>query len=466
MAEQKRPADQRRLAAYLKNKAAPLSEAGDAPLAEEARTKVLQPKTPQGIPVRPTVSQASPGRNATEKEPSRQAPIGKSAAGKPASRPVPSGQPASGKIASGRAAPDKAPGKQAPLQEPVPGMQGLVKTVAAKESKYRKVAKLLIVIGQKEASEILSKLDPEQIEAITKEIARIKTVSKEEGEAILQEFRNLFSEALNYRGKLGKERGGVDVARELLYTAFGTEQGEKLLRRAVPDAIENPFQFLEDFSGEQISFLLKDETTPVLAMVLSWLSPQKAAECIKSLPAERRLDVVKRLAKMGKTSPEVVEKVAEVLRERAHKIGKTDTTEVDGKAALAAILRYAEPSLGDAILEDLEEINPDLSRKIKEKLYTLDDVIRCEDRVLQEKLRTMEDRDIALLLKGQKPEFIDKIKSNLSANRRSLIEEERELLGPVPRKETESVVQDFLAWFRQGREAGTILLTDDQDVLL
>lgn len=413
MAEQKRQADEKRLAAYLK--------------------QVKGPNSPGPANPDNTKGSKSPG---TAKDVQGTDTIGK-------------------------------PGLVKTVAAEGPGRSGSVSglTPAAKESKYRKVAKLLIVIGQKEASKILSKLEPEQIEAITKEIALIKTVTREEGEAILAEFRSLFSEALRYRGTPGPERGGVDVARELLHTAFGKEKGETLLRRAVPEAIENPFQFLEDFTGEQISFLLKEETTPVLALVLSRLSPQKAAECIKQLPANRRLEVVKRLAKMGKTSPEVLEKVAEVLRERAHKIGKTETTEVDGKAALAAILRYAAPSLGDEILENLEEVNPELSREIKEKLYTLDDVIRCEDRALQEKLRTMTDRDIALLLKGQKPEFIDKIKSNLSANRRTLIEEERDLLGPVPRKETEAVVQEFLSWFRLGRENGTILLADDQDVL-
>ena len=418
MAEQKRPADQRRLAAYLKHKGASLPKAEDS---------------------------------------SRQVPIEK---------------PSS----------DKEPVISAPVQGPIPGTIGLVKTVTpetaksgsaeaavqgtGRESKYRRVAKLLIVIGQKAATEILSKLDPEQIEGITKEITRIRTVSKEEGEAVLAEFRALFSDALHYTGRTSPERGGVDVARQLLHHAFGQEKGEALLRRAVPDAIENPFQFLEDFRGEQISFLLKDETAPVISLVFSRLSPQKAAECIKQLAPARRLDVLKRLAKMGKTSPDVVEKVAEALRERAHKIGKTETTEIDGKAALAAILRYADPSLGDLILDDLEELNPNLSREIKEKLYTLEDVLRCDDRALQEKLRTMENRDIALLLKGQKPAFIDKIKSNLSANRRTLIEEERELLGPVPRKEIEGVVQDFLSWFRQGKEAGTILLSDDEDIVV
>ncbi len=472
MADQKRPADQRRLAAYLKQKASPSVKASDA------SSETIRPETADS---RAAVPDTGSARKAVT-----QGKLAEASGGKASGQKQPSpyqDTPGLTKTVGSKNAP-QATGADTPglVKTVAPGISPRAKTVApgiaqpgtaeaarpgeARESKYRKVAKLLIVIGQKEASQILSRLEPEQIEAITKEIALIKTVSKEEGEAILAEFRGIFSEALGAAGHLKKERGGVDVARSLLHTAFGKEKGETLLRRAVPEAIENPFQFLEDFTGEQIAFLLKDETTPVLALVLSRLSPQKAAECIKLLPGNRRLEVVKRLAKMGKTSPEVIEKVAEVLRERAHKIGKTETTEIDGKSALAAILRYADPSLGDNILEELETINPEISREIKEKLYTLDDVIRCEDRVLQEKLRTMGDRDIALLLKGQKPEFIDKIKGNLSANRRTVIEEERELLGPVPRKEADAVVQDFLAWFRRGRENGAILLTDDQDILI
>ncbi|AEJ20087.1 flagellar motor switch protein FliG [Gracilinema caldarium] len=459
MAEQKRPADQRRLAAYLKNKMSPLTEtdptkAGDTGT-KNTRAKVVKPEV--------KAADSRPAYKLDQEKPdSKQQIPGQSGIIQVALEGTLSEQRASPFTAQDR------PGLVKTVSTGKSQASGAETTVpgSGKESKYRKVAKLLIVIGQNEASQILSKLDPEQIEAITKEIALIKTVSKEEGEAILAEFRAIFSEALASTGHLKKERGGIDAARELLHAAFGSEQGEKLLRQAVPEAIENPFQFLEDFTGEQISFLLKDETTPVLALVLSRLSPQKAAEYIKLLPGSRRLELVKRLAKMSKTSPEVVEKVAEVLREKAHKIGRTETTEIDGKSALAAILRYTDPSLGDEILENLEAVSPDLSREIKEKIYTLDDVIRCEDRALQEKLRTMEDRDIALLLKGQKPEFIDKIKSNLSANRRAIIEEERELLGPVPRKDTEAVVQDFLSWFRQGRETGTIRLTDDQDVFI
>ncbi|MFQ3546896.1 MAG: flagellar motor switch protein FliG [Termitinemataceae bacterium] len=331
------------------------------------------------------------------------------------------------------------------------------------ESKYRKVAKLLIVLGPLDASAILSRLDAAQVEAITREIAVIQKVSPEEGQQILEEFRTLFAEAIGSGRSIRLEQGGVDTARALLAAAFGKEKAEGILRRVVPEAVESPFSFMEDLSSEQLLILLKDEDIPVLTLVLSQLSPQKAAQYIKHLSPERRVQVMKRLAKMEKTSPEILEKVAEVLRDRAHRLGNTDTTEVDGKAALAAILRYADPSVGEEILESLEEQNPDLGKEIKERLYTLDDVIRCDERALQQKLRTMEDREIALLLKGQRPEFIDKIKSNLSANRRAMVEEERELLGPVPKRDVSEVLAAFMTWFRQGVAEGTILLDDESE---
>jgi flagellar motor switch protein FliG len=92
-------------------------------------------------------------------------------------------------------------------------------------------------------------------------------------------------------------------------------------------------------------------------------------------------------------------------------------------------------------------------------------VIEADNRPLQEKLKAMNDRDIALLLKGRSPEFASKILSNVSTNRRALIREEGEILGPVPKFEADAVARDFLAWFRLGREEGRILLRTDDDVI-
>jgi flagellar motor switch protein FliG len=208
----------------------------------------------------------------------------------------------------------------------------------------------------------------------------------------------------------------------------------------------------------------------VAAVVLSRLAPEIAAAVLANTPPDRKLEIVKRIARMGQVSPEVLERVAGALRDKARHVAEAGTgsapVEVDGMNALTAILKHADNSFGERLLLELEEDDPDIGRSLKDRLYTLDDVIEADNRPIQEKLKAMNDRDIALLLKGRSPGFTAKILSNVSVNRRTLIREEVEILGPVPKIEVEAAARDFLSWFRLGREEGKILLRTDEDVIV
>jgi flagellar motor switch protein FliG len=306
----------------------------------------------------------------------------------------------------------------------------------------------------------MAKLEPEQVERVTREISTISRVENAEAEALLAEFRSMLG------SEADSGSGGVAAARGLLRAAFGKEKGDAYLKRAVPESAENPFAFLEDFEGDQIALLLKGETSSAAALVLSRLEPKTAAAAINRLDPALRLETLKRIAKIGKVAPEVIELTAAALREKARGIGRETADVVDGRAALAEILKRADASLGDRLLEELHEADPELGMDIKDRLFTLDDVVKVEDRAVQEKLRTLSDKDIALLLKGRRPEFIEKLLSNVTAARRAIIAEERELLGPVLRSEADEAAGAFLRYFRQGREEGRIVLIDDSDVVV
>jgi flagellar motor switch protein FliG len=333
-------------------------------------------------------------------------------------------------------------------------------------SKYRRAAQFMVLIGSDEASKILSRLESDQVEAISKEIVSLKSISPEEAESVLEEFRSLLSPVYGYSGS---SKGGVEEARRLLYAAFGPEKGETVLVKAVPEAAENPFDFLNDFTGEQIALLFRNESPAACAMVFSRLPSKLSAEALANTRPDRKTEIVLRIARLKETSPEVIERTAAALREKARHFGRNDAAEggeIDGKGVLAAILKQTGPGFGSRLLEEIEEDSPLLGREIKDRIYTLEDVCNAADRPIQEKLSSMEDKEIALLLKSRTDAFAQKILGNVSQTRAERIKEESDFMGAVPKVEAEAAAREFLAWFRLNREEGRIMMLTDEDVFL
>jgi len=334
---------------------------------------------------------------------------------------------------------------------------------AFKESKYTRVAKFLILIGSDQASGILAELEPQQITEISREIAKIKSINPDEKDEILREFNDLFANR-NFTG-FGSSRGGIETARRILYAAKGPQKGEEILNKAIPDTKENLFSFLEEFSVDQLVMLIKNESAQTAALILSRLQSKQSAGILSRLPAVNKADILRRIAHQKEVAPEVLEQVSAALKEKVrHIAGGANDIEIDGLQKLAAILKQGDYSFGDRLLNEIEEDDPDIGRSLKEKLYTLDDVVDAVDRPIQDKLKTMTENAIAVLLKGRGNAFSEKILSCVSAGRRKIIREEFEMLGAVPKRDCDAAARDFLAWFRLARENGDIALYSDEDV--
>jgi flagellar motor switch protein FliG len=346
------------------------------------------------------------------------------------------------------------------LKIPVPAPEG----EPSQDSKYRRVAKFLILIGSEQAAGILAELDPDQISEISKEIALIKVIRPEERDQILAEFRSLFSKPFDY---YGPSRGGIETARRILYLAKGPEEGESILNKAIPKSKDNLFGFLEEYSAEQLVVLLKDETDQTAALLLSRMTAKLCAETLNKLPPHRKAGILKRIAHQSEVAPEVLEQVSAAMKEKIRNVSaSSDDIKIDGMQALTAILKQGDYSFGDKLINEIEKSDPLIGQNLKEKLYTLDDILLAVDRPIQDKLSTMSDHDIAVLLKGRGNEFREKILSCISAGRRKVIREEGEVMGAVPKRDCDSVAREFLTWFRFARENGEILLYSDEDVVV
>ena len=309
-------------------------------------------------------------------------------------------------------------------------------TEDGKESVYRRIAKFLILIGDDQASKILPLLPENSIEKIIPEIASIRTINNEEAAAILNEFKNLLNK--------DHQTGGIDTAKDILERAYGTKKADEMLRKALPLEGRKPFSYLNEADNEKIYNLIKDENDGMKALVLSHIEAKKAAEIINKMGDEEKKAVVLRLAKMEKMQPDLIVQLDKVLYEKSLKYVTEETININGMNALSQILRKMDSGAEAAILNNLSDDDPELTADLKSRLFTVDDVIDVEDRIIQEKLRDMSDDDICYLLAGKNEEFRCKLLDNISAGRRSDIFKQEAILKPMRKSDVEKTTSHFL----------------------
>lgn len=323
------------------------------------------------------------------------------------------------------------------------------------DSVYRRVAKFLLLIGEEEAAKVLPHLSEKQIEKIVPEIASIRTVSNDEAAVILAEFKGLLNES--------RKSGGIETAKDMLEKAYGKEKAERMLHKAIPFEGKIPFEYLADADNEKIYRLITDESVGVQSIVLSHLEPKKSAAVINLMNAAEKKDVVLRLAKMQPVEPDVVRRIDHSMHEKALNYTAEKAENIDGRNALAQILKKMDAGKENEILSVLADEDPDLGQDLRSRLFTIDDVIKSDDRFIEETLRKFEDRDICYLIAGKNDEFRGKILQNISQTRGAEILAQEEILKPMRRADVDKTTAYFFSILRRAYEEGHLIIQGRDD---
>ena len=132
-------------------------------------------------------------------------------------------------------------------------------------SDIHNAAVLLMSLPEEDASTILSKLEPKQVEQVSIEIARMRTISAEEQEKVIHQFAQTSPSA-------GGSGGGLEAAKSLLQKALGSNASEALAN--VRQSIEAvPFGFLRHVDRQNILTYIIDEHPQTIALIMSHLPP-------------------------------------------------------------------------------------------------------------------------------------------------------------------------------------------------
>lgn len=197
------------------------------------------------------------------------------------------------------------------------------------------------------------------------------------------------------------------------------------------------FHLLQTVETSQLNNFLQAEHPQTVALILAHINPRKAADIISGLPQEQQNEVMYRLATMGKTSPELLRDIEDVIRQQIGSVFGTELSVAGGIEKVAEILNNTSRSAERSILDAIRERNSELAAAIKSLMFVFDDLVHVNDRDLQRILVEVEQRDLAMALKATSEELKQKLLSNVSERAAALILEEMDLLGPVRIRDVE-----------------------------
>ena len=318
----------------------------------------------------------------------------------------------------------------------------------------RKAAALLIVLGEEVSAQLLKQLDDDEIQLLSREMARVKGIKEEDVETILEEFYEM-SVARSYVTK-----GGLDYARKVLMNAFGPEHAKRMLDRLVKalghDAIS--FDALQKADPQQLAKFIHSEHPQTVALILSHLDPLQAAGLLMSLPPEMRADIALRMATLDQISPEIISKIATIIGQKLKALGEFSRESYGGVRAVAEMFNRLDTNTSKDILETIERSDANLVETIRHLMFIFDDILALDQQAIKEIVAKVDRKIITVALKGTGDQMKAHFLGAMSQRGADMMREDMDAMGPIKIKDVEAAQQQIISMVRKLETEGTISL--------
>ena len=315
-----------------------------------------------------------------------------------------------------------------------------------------KAAILLLGLDANTAGEVLKKLPTESVEQVTRELASLGRVPPEVRDAVVEEFYNI-SMATQHMNE-----GGLDYAKVLLKQSLDPKLAEKILGQIHTQVRKAPFSFLQRAESENLLTFIQEEHPQTIALIMCHLPHHKASEIVSGLPMQKQVEVIKRIADMEQTNPEVIREVEKGLESRLSNMIMQSMERAGGVQSVAEILNLIDRATEKQIMEGLESEDPELVEQIRRLMFVFEDILMVDEKGIQTVLKEVDNDELALALMTASEDLKQKIFSNMSERASQLIKEDMEFMGPVRVSDVEAAQQRIVDVVRRLEDAGEIVI--------
>ena len=317
----------------------------------------------------------------------------------------------------------------------------------------KKVALVLASMGAETASSIYKHLSDDDVEAISVELARMEYHGIDVVEEVLNEFYELC-----LTQKVVTE-GGLDYARSVLEKAFGAEAADNLLNRITKQLETKSFDFVRKADYKNLLAIVQNEHPQTIALILSYARTDQASAILSELPKEKRVEVVERIANMDRASPEVVKAIEGSLEKKFATLASSDSMEVGGISYVAEIMNNVDRATEKYIFDELSARDQKLADLIKQKMFVFEDIVRLDAKDIQEFVKQVDSKDLAVAIKGSTQEVAECIFANISSRARENLQADIEYLHNVRMRDVDEAQQRIVGIIRRLEQEGAITIT-------
>ena len=322
-----------------------------------------------------------------------------------------------------------------------------------------KAAILLLSLDEDLAAEVMKNLRPSEIRRLGKQMSRVTNIPADTISTVAKEFCTM-----------AKEQGGMISVRDgasknLVVKALGEKDAQSVLTDAGNSGIDNPIiEKLQEIDPKVMAEFTRMEHPQTIALILVHLRPEKAAEVLEHFAPAIQYEISKRMATLKSVPREFIEEVAKTLEKELMSANSVDQ-QLGGVQAMASILNKMNRASENAIMTSMEDSDPELAAQIRNFMFNFDDVLKLDDKSLQELMKEVSAEELSRALKIVDEGMREKIFKNMSKRGAEMLKEEISLMPPIRLSEVEASQRKIVEITKKLEAEGKILILrgDEKD---
>jgi flagellar motor switch protein FliG len=314
-----------------------------------------------------------------------------------------------------------------------------------------RAALLMVLLGEQQASEIVGYLNPREVQSLGTAMVGVSDVSQEAVDQVLDEFIGELKKQTN----LGI--GLPDYIEGVLNRALGPERASSVLSRILPSSSSKGLEILSWMTPRAICDMIAHEHPQVIAIILSVLEDETAADVLTFLPAAIRPQVIRRVALLDTVQPNAMAELESVMAKQ-FATSTTSSASVGGVKAAANIMGKTKLEIETSVMTDISGEDEDLAMRIQDNMFDFENLVDLDNRSIQILMRTLEQEQMAYALKAAPEPVVEKFMANMSQRAGAMFLDEMEQMGMVRVTDAEDAQRDIIRQARKLQDAGEIIL--------